>query len=426
MLLGRATGPSAPATPSATSAEAGFARDMQTHHAQAVDMAILVREATDDPEVRLLALDILTAQSQQMGQMYAWLVSWGVPQTSTELPMAWMARPALDGDHDEHSESHVPGERMPGLATPEQMAALADAEGVDAERLFLELMTEHHIGGVEMAERQFVEDRLLVAEVLIDRAHRHPGLLGDAVGRHLRALGVEKLSGRLENRVDGERRALLPWPFAHLIDPRGMRVVESRRRFDDGYMIRRSGTPESYLRFLPEPWRSVAAGVAAESTWWTWPSSSGRACGEVDVHILRASPSAAPLRVLLLHGGGGHSALVWPLGAILANEGFEVLAPDLPQYGRTRVAGPGRVRYQDWVDLICDLVTTETDDDPRPLVVLGASLGGMLAYEVASRGITVNCVAPGFIATAMTDKLNDDQKAKINGQIPAGRMGSAP
>ncbi|MEE9427184.1 MAG: 3-oxoacyl-[acyl-carrier-protein] reductase [Paracoccaceae bacterium] len=46
-----------------------------------------------------------------------------------------------------------------------------------------------------------------------------------------------------------------------------------------------------------------------------------------------------------------------------------------------------------------------------------------LAQEVASRGITVNCVAPGFIATAMTDKLNDDQKAAILTQIPAGRMG---
>ncbi|HEY0276375.1 MAG TPA: 3-oxoacyl-[acyl-carrier-protein] reductase [Paenirhodobacter sp.] len=56
-----------------------------------------------------------------------------------------------------------------------------------------------------------------------------------------------------------------------------------------------------------------------------------------------------------------------------------------------------------------------------------AGLVGMsksLAYEVASRGITVNCVAPGFIATAMTDKLNDDQKSKILTQIPAGRMGS--
>ncbi|MEM7642305.1 MAG: 3-oxoacyl-ACP reductase FabG [Pseudomonadota bacterium] len=47
-----------------------------------------------------------------------------------------------------------------------------------------------------------------------------------------------------------------------------------------------------------------------------------------------------------------------------------------------------------------------------------------LAYEVASRGITVNAVAPGFIATAMTDKLTDDQKAKIDAQIPAGRMGT--
>jgi 3-oxoacyl-[acyl-carrier protein] reductase len=46
-----------------------------------------------------------------------------------------------------------------------------------------------------------------------------------------------------------------------------------------------------------------------------------------------------------------------------------------------------------------------------------------LAYEVASRGITVNAVAPGFITTAMTDKLTDDQKAGILTQVPAGRMG---
>ncbi|GAA6162516.1 3-oxoacyl-ACP reductase FabG [Pelagimonas sp. KU-00592-HH] len=51
-------------------------------------------------------------------------------------------------------------------------------------------------------------------------------------------------------------------------------------------------------------------------------------------------------------------------------------------------------------------------------------LSKSIAYEVASRGITVNAVAPGFIATAMTDKLNDDQKGKINAQIPAARMGS--
>jgi len=59
-----------------------------------------------------------------------------------------------------------------------------------------------------------------------------------------------------------------------------------------------------------------------------------------------------------------------------------------------------------------------------------ASKAGMIgmtksmAQEVANRGITLNCVAPGFIATAMTEALNDEQKAKINATIPAGAMGT--
>jgi 3-oxoacyl-[acyl-carrier protein] reductase len=48
-----------------------------------------------------------------------------------------------------------------------------------------------------------------------------------------------------------------------------------------------------------------------------------------------------------------------------------------------------------------------------------------LAAEIASRNVTVNCIAPGFIATAMTHVLDDTQKEKLNGSIPAGRMGTA-
>jgi len=51
-------------------------------------------------------------------------------------------------------------------------------------------------------------------------------------------------------------------------------------------------------------------------------------------------------------------------------------------------------------------------------------LSKSLAQEVGSRGITVNCVAPGLIATAMTDKLNDEQRGKILAGVPAGRMGT--
>lgn len=152
VLVGRVTSSGTP-MPSEASAEAGFARDMQVHHGQAVEMSLLVRDRSDDAEVRLFALDVATAQAQQQGQMFAWLVMWGLPQTSSSDEMEWLSRPVIDGSigHDGHG-GHTPGEPMPGVATFEQMQALQSATGVDAERLYLELMIEHHIGGVEMAE----------------------------------------------------------------------------------------------------------------------------------------------------------------------------------------------------------------------------------------------------------------------------------
>ncbi len=152
VLVGRVTSSGAP-MPSEASAEAGFARDMQVHHGQAVEMSLLVRDRSDDAEVRLFALDVATAQAQQQGQMFAWLVMWGLPQTSSSDEMEWLSRPVIDGSagHDGHG-GHTPGEPMPGVATFEQMQALQSATGVDAERLYLELMIEHHMGGVDMAE----------------------------------------------------------------------------------------------------------------------------------------------------------------------------------------------------------------------------------------------------------------------------------
>ena len=146
-------------TPSTTSAEAGFARDMQVHHQQGTELAMLVRDRTTDPDIRLLAYDIATTQAQQAGQLYGWLRAWGLPQAGSEPSMTWMTRPATTGDgggsHDEHGggdAGHEPGAPMPGLATPEQIAELEAASGVDAERIFLELMIAHHRGAIEMAE----------------------------------------------------------------------------------------------------------------------------------------------------------------------------------------------------------------------------------------------------------------------------------
>ncbi len=147
---GRASAP-VPAMPDTVSAEAGFARDMQVHHIQGVEMAMLIRDRTDDPAVRGLAYDIATTQSHQAGQLYGWLAEWGLNQLGPEAPMTWMMRmPGAEGAPHEMAMSM--NALMPGMATEAQMQELAEASGVAAERLFLQLMIAHHQGALDMAE----------------------------------------------------------------------------------------------------------------------------------------------------------------------------------------------------------------------------------------------------------------------------------
>jgi uncharacterized protein (DUF305 family) len=141
-------------TPSNTSAAAGFARDMQTHHNQGVELALIIRDLSDDPDIRLLAYDIANTQAGQSGQMHGWLNVWQLPQAAPEPAMTWMTRPTLSGEGHNHGTegAHSPGDPMPGLATAEQIAELKSLTGADAEKLFLELMIAHHQGAIEMAE----------------------------------------------------------------------------------------------------------------------------------------------------------------------------------------------------------------------------------------------------------------------------------
>ena len=133
------------ATPRDDSAEAGFARDMATHHAQAVDMSFVVRDKSTDQDLRTLASDIIVTQSAQRGMFMGWLQQWGLPQASARPRMAWMpghvhSAPATDG-----------AVLMHGMASNAELRSLEDATGVDAEIRFLQLMIRHHEGGVIMA-----------------------------------------------------------------------------------------------------------------------------------------------------------------------------------------------------------------------------------------------------------------------------------
>ena len=122
-------------TPDFTIVDSMFSQMMIPHHEQALEMAALVPERSQSPELRELAEEIAAAQGPEIEQMRAWLEGWGL---SAEI------------DLEEHRD-HL---GMEGMLTEEELTALEAAEGAEFDRLWLEGMIRHHEGAVVMAETQ--------------------------------------------------------------------------------------------------------------------------------------------------------------------------------------------------------------------------------------------------------------------------------
>ncbi|MBJ7488329.1 MAG: DUF305 domain-containing protein [Ilumatobacteraceae bacterium] len=134
------------------SVDVGFLQDMRIHHEQAVAMASVYLDIwTDGNSVeRTIAREIQFDQSFESGRMVQLLRIFGESEVNeTDLAMTWMNETdhAMTSMHDP-----VPLERMPGLATDEQLQELRRAKGVEADKLFAQLMIAHHNGGLDMAK----------------------------------------------------------------------------------------------------------------------------------------------------------------------------------------------------------------------------------------------------------------------------------
>ena len=137
-------------TPGTASVDAGFARDMSTHHVQAVEMADLAQTHSSDPQVQQLAFDIASTQNNQVGRMRGWLSLWGLPLNGGTGVMSWMGEDMHDmGAMQEAEQRGVP---MPGMAGESDLAQLRSLTGTPFDVLFLQLMIRHHQGGLAMAE----------------------------------------------------------------------------------------------------------------------------------------------------------------------------------------------------------------------------------------------------------------------------------
>jgi uncharacterized protein (DUF305 family) len=139
-------------TPPHTEADVRFIHGMIGHHAQALEMTALVpaRSARDD--VRMMAERIDMSQRSEIERMHQWLRARGLAVPAADAHHAHQADPA-GGAHGQHGAGAHAG--MPGMATPEEMARLAQATGEAFDALFLELMIRHHEGALVMVDELF-------------------------------------------------------------------------------------------------------------------------------------------------------------------------------------------------------------------------------------------------------------------------------
>lgn len=126
------------------------------------------------------------------------------------------------------------------------------------------------------------------------------------------------------------------------------------------------------------------------------------------LHLDRHGPPDAGLTVILVHGAGGYGRMFAPLAQRLAVAGHEVLAPDLPGYGLS--GGPWtQVDYAAWKRTLLALIEAEHARRPRPIVLLGASIGGYLAYLVAAESPWVR----GLAVTTLADPRDPQVQAAL-------------
>lgn len=153
-----ATSPSAAPAASAqhNDADIAFVQGMIPHHAQAVAMAQMATAHASDQRVKELAGRIEQAQGPEIAQMRGFLAAWGVPESSGGMPGM---------DHGQMGQNGMSG----GMMSDQQMQQMGQAQGAAFDRMFLQQMTQHHEGAVQMARTELSSGTNPEAKALAQR-----------------------------------------------------------------------------------------------------------------------------------------------------------------------------------------------------------------------------------------------------------------
>jgi len=162
-------------------ADVAFAQMMIPHHEQAVVMSQLAPDRAEDEQVLELAEQIEAAQAPEIEEMTGWLEDWGEEVGGHDMGDMDMEEGEDMGDMDMDDSS------MPGMMSDEEMTELEGLSGAEFDVMFLEMMTAHHEGALEMAETEIADgefpDAIALAETIIETQQAEieemEGLLAD-------------------------------------------------------------------------------------------------------------------------------------------------------------------------------------------------------------------------------------------------------
>ncbi|MEU0023574.1 DUF305 domain-containing protein [Streptomyces rochei] len=144
-----------PAPGAFNDADVSFAQMMIPHHEQALEMAKLADGRASDAEIKTLAADIEKAQDPEIQTMKSWLKAWGKPESAEE------SMPGMD-----HGSGGMGDSQMSGMMSDEDMKKLEAAKGTAFDRMFAEMMIEHHKGAITMAKDEQKNGRNATAKKL--------------------------------------------------------------------------------------------------------------------------------------------------------------------------------------------------------------------------------------------------------------------
>jgi len=147
---------------------------------------------------------------------------------------------------------------------------------------------------------------------------------------------------------------------------------------------------KGFQEYFPKEYRINEENKPKE-TYWEW--------NDYSVHLDRYIPKVdnKKFKIILIHGGGGNGRLLSPMGVALCARGYELIAPDLPGFGLTKIRKANS--YYTWIDLLNNLINMELKSSNKDVILCGVSLGGMLAYQVAC----INNNVKALIVTSLAD-----------------------